>query len=451
MVACLSASSRSHGYSMKASPSHLLLVFALFVTMIVAMVPNYLPERAWQVFPDEDGWFGLFADEEMGGPSHSEWIDGKVGYWRCRVEEQGTFTYCGFNILTSENNRDGVDVSVYDAVRLKIRPLTEPQHLRLFMRHYDERYANPDDGNSPQFLQFSIRPQDLQDELVIEPSEFTVADWWIAQRAISRELAKPAFGNIIAIGLDYRGTLPPGDHEVVVEKLEFVGAWVSTENWYLGIIITWLLGALVVVTERMYRFRRTTRRARSRLQALASQHQDLRQEKNRYERLSSRDPLTGVYNRYGFEREAQKLLVQNERLEAALILMDIDHFKLINDTRGHNTGDDIIVGFTKLVAQHTRSEDILCRWGGEEFLLLCPGTHLDNAFALAEKIRKMVSETNFCPADPLQVTASFGVSQIGPDEEFLHALARADQALYQAKKQGRNCTVKADRLPNSPV
>ena len=87
---------------------------------------------------------------------------------------------------------------------------------------------------------------------MIEPSEFTVADWWIAQRAISRELAKPAFGNIIAIGLDYRGTLPPGDHEVVIEKLEFVGAWVSTENWYLGIIITWLLGALVVVTERMY-------------------------------------------------------------------------------------------------------------------------------------------------------------------------------------------------------
>lgn len=105
MVACLSASSRSHGYSMKASPSHLLLVFALFVTMIVAMVPNYLPERVWQVFPDEDGWFGLFADEEMGGPSHSEWIDGKVGYWRCRVEEQGTFTYCGFNIAGSTYSR----------------------------------------------------------------------------------------------------------------------------------------------------------------------------------------------------------------------------------------------------------------------------------------------------------------------------------------------------------
>src|SRR5690625_1001641 len=108
MVACLSASSRSHGYSMKASPSHLLLVFALFVTMIVAMVPNYLPERVGQVFPDEDGLFGLFSDAEWGGPSNSEVIDGKVGYWRYRVEEQGTFTDGGFNILTSENIRDGV-------------------------------------------------------------------------------------------------------------------------------------------------------------------------------------------------------------------------------------------------------------------------------------------------------------------------------------------------------
>src|SRR5690625_2300791 len=137
MVAGLSASSRSHGYSMKASPSHLLLVFALFVPMLVAMVPHYLLDRVWQVFPDVDGGSGFVADVVFGGTSHSEWIDGKVGYWRCRVEEQGTFTYCGFNILTSENNRDGVDVRVYDAVRLKIRPLTEPQHLRLFMRHYD--------------------------------------------------------------------------------------------------------------------------------------------------------------------------------------------------------------------------------------------------------------------------------------------------------------------------
>src|SRR5690625_7195691 len=101
----------------------------------------------------------------MGGPSHSEWIDGKVGYWRCRVEEQGTFTYCGFNILTSENNRDGVDVRVYDAVRLKIRPLTETQHLRFFLRHYDVRFDNPAYGHNPIFVYFSICHQNYLDKL----------------------------------------------------------------------------------------------------------------------------------------------------------------------------------------------------------------------------------------------------------------------------------------------
>lgn len=434
---------------MKVTPARLALGAALFLTLVASLAPKYWPQRVWQVFPGERARLALYGDEQVGGPSHSEWIDDQPGHWRCRVQPLGSFIYCGVNVLTSENNQDGVDVRVYDKVRLKVRPLSEPRELRLFMRHYDERYANPEDANSPQFLQFSIRTQDLQQELVIHLSEFTVADWWLDQRDVARELTRPGFSNIVAIGLDYRESLPPGEHDLILEKIEFVGTWIEATHWYLGIILTWLAGVLALVTGRLLRLRRITWRARHRLRALSSQHEDLKQEKNRYEHLSSHDALTGTYNRYGFEKEASKRLVENRHAEAALILMDIDHFKQINDTRGHNTGDDIIVRFARLVAEHTRAQDILCRWGGEEFLLLCPNTFLDNAFALAEKIRQIVNTTQLSPTAPLQVTASFGVSQIGPGEEFLHALERADQALYQAKKLGRNCTVRAE-LPPPP-
>src|SRR5690554_5117052 len=209
---------------MKVTPARLALGAALFLTLVASLAPKYWPQRVWQVFPGERARLALYGDEQVGGPSHSEWIDDQPGHWRCRVQPLGSFIYCGVNVLTSENNQDGVDVRVYDKVRLKVRPLSEPRELRLFMRHYDERYANPEDANSTQFLQFSIRTQDLHQELSVYLSEFTVADWWLDQRDVARELTRPAFSNIIAIGLVYRESLPPGAHARILETIEFVGS-----------------------------------------------------------------------------------------------------------------------------------------------------------------------------------------------------------------------------------
>ncbi|MDQ2077062.1 GGDEF domain-containing protein [Marinimicrobium sp. ABcell2] len=429
---------------MKANSANLALMGAVLLTMVALLVPEYLPKRTWQLVPDEYAWLSIYGDELEGGPSHSEWIDDQPLHWRCRIEEQGTYVYCGFNVLTSENNRDGVDLSAYDEIRLKVRQLTEPRNLRLYMRNFDERYSTLEDANSPQYLNFNIRAQDLGQELVIHLNELTVADWWLAERNIPRDLARPTFSNIVAIGLDYGDYLPPGTYDLVIEKIEVAGDWVSTEHWYLGIIIVWLMGIFGVVTLRLVQLSQATRRDRRRLHALASQHRELKQEANRYKQMSAHDALTGAYNRYGFEKAVSELLADETRSEASLILLDIDHFKRINDTRGHNAGDEIITRFAKLITEHTRDQDLLCRWGGEEFLLLCPNTTVDKAFDLAEKIRKMIFNTQFSPEAPLLVTASFGVSEIGRGEEFLAALGRADRALYRAKDLGRNCTLMAE-------
>src|SRR5690606_3417694 len=133
-----------------------------------------------------------------------------------------------------------------------------------------------------------------------------------------------------------------------------------------------------------------------------------------------------------------------QRPEASLVIIDIDHFKRINDTRGHNAGDQIIVLLAQLIVQHTREQDAVCRWGGEEFLLLCPNTSVDQAFSLAEKIRKIIFANEFDRGQPLMVSASFGVCQFMPGESFVAALGRADKALYRAKALGRNCTLMAE-------
>lgn len=428
---------------MKAKSSNLLLLTALLVTVIALIAHDYLPKKRWQVLPDEHAWYALYADGDEGGPSQSEWIDGEPLQWRCRIENRDKFVFCGVNFLISVNNRDGVDVSGFDEVHLKLNPLSKPRNLRFFMRHYDERYSNPDDGNSPKFINFNIRAKDLGQELKIGLNEFTVADWWLAQKDLPREWARPEFGNIIALGLDYREILPAGNHDIEIEKLEFVGDWVSAELWYLSILVLWLGGIFLFVILRFFNLRRAAQRDKQRLDALYSKHSELKQETEKYKDLSLHDQLTGLLNRYGFDQAVQKLYSDNEATSTSLVLMDIDHFKRINDQLGHNTGDQVISRFADIVYQHTRDRDALCRWGGEEFLLLCPYTSADKALALAEKIRQIVFETDFGTDQPLAVTASFGVCQITPKEDFIAAFARADRALYEAKHSGRNCVVLA--------
>jgi len=153
--------------------------------------------------------------------------------------------------------------------------------------------------------------------------------------------------------------------------------------------------------------------------------------------FASTDLLTGAYNRYRFtelfEIELQRVNRYGGGL--ALIMFDIDHFKAINDTYGHTAGDSVLKEIAALVRDTIRANDVLVRWGGEEFMILAPHTG-DEAAALAEKLCVAV-ETHLFPA-VRKVTASFGVSAYVPGDTLETLYARTDEGLYRAKNQGRN-------------
>ena len=130
-------------------------------------------------------------------------------------------------------------------------------------------------------------------------------------------------------------------------------------------------------------------------------------------------------------------------MNASVIFIDLDNFKRINDARGHVVGDRVLQTLCDILRNHTRSSDGLGRWGGEEFVLVCPGTNLSKAADLAEKLRHRVEETNFIPEEPIAVTASFGVAVAHGERTFEEAFRQADQAMYLAKHRGRNCVVAA--------
>lgn len=153
------------------------------------------------------------------------------------------------------------------------------------------------------------------------------------------------------------------------------------------------------------------------------------------------DPLTGAFNRRHMEATLADAMERNRRngAPASLLLVDIDHFKQINDSYGHDAGDRVLKGLVALVSQRSRKLDKLFRIGGEEFLLFLPDTKANDAMTRAEILRALVSEAPLLPGRP--VTISIGVSELTEDPTREAWIKRADEALYAAKQTGRNKVV----------
>jgi diguanylate cyclase (GGDEF)-like protein len=157
-----------------------------------------------------------------------------------------------------------------------------------------------------------------------------------------------------------------------------------------------------------------------------------------------RDGLTQVYNRRCFEERLRSefCFAQRHQTLLSLIILDLDHFKQINDAHGHPTGDAVLVGLVALVQRAIREEDLLARIGGEEFALLCRGIDANGALVLAERVREAVERATLVASPPIRVTVSAGVASV-PDPTITAAaefVAAADGALYRAKRAGRNRT-----------
>jgi diguanylate cyclase (GGDEF)-like protein len=150
------------------------------------------------------------------------------------------------------------------------------------------------------------------------------------------------------------------------------------------------------------------------------------------------DALTGVANRRSIEELLQRELdrASDRPAALALILVDTDHFKRINDNHGHSVGDEVLKRVATLLDDGVRTTDSVARWGGEEFLILLRRTDLKDASALAERLRESLSDHLFPQVG--KVTASFGVSSPGPGDDLHAVVDRADRALYEAKESGRN-------------
>ncbi len=418
-----------------------LLLAAICLTLIAILAKNVLPKRSLILVPTSSPDSNYFLLD----PEHpnARWIDRDSFHFHCKFNESESNMPCNLVYMLSVDSIKGTDLSGFDYFNLDIKYAGDAKNLRIAIRHSDPRFSTLSDSNSTKFNVIKVRTSDLTRPLQINVSELTVADWWLAEYDLPRDQTHPDISNAITFAVDFEGDLRGTEHDVQINKIEFTGNWVSTENWYLAILLAWLAFGASFAIIRLIKLQRTEAQQRTKISDLVLTNSKLRTETDKFRKLSTVDALTNAFNRHGIEQIIASLEI---RLNAtSIIMVDIDHFKRINDRRGHDIGDRVLQQISAAILKSTRSTDKLGRWGGEEFILICPNTSVGMAMALAEKLRIVIFDTVFEPENPIAVTASFGVAAVLPNEPFSNAFKRADEALYNAKSLGRNCVIVAEQ------
>lgn len=196
---------------------------------------------------------------------------------------------------------------------------------------------------------------------------------------------------------------------------------------------------------------------RQQMDVLSKQVSRLNVELKKVKTKAMTDGLTKAYNREAFDSYIRNLVDRNTIKQSpfSLLMLDIDDFKKINDTYGHQIGDRVLVALVKKCTEFIRDEDFLARYGGEEFVIVLPGASLRNALKKAQRLRKAIAETHYTTdkekgGKRLSITVSIGASSFCKNDSVSTVIDRSDQALYQAKRTGKNRVVGGEDIESEP-
>ncbi|MBW8882931.1 MAG: GGDEF domain-containing protein [Asticcacaulis sp.] len=265
-------------------------------------------------------------------------------------------------------------------------------------------------------------------------ANFGVAEWWVTENKIRPALSTTQFNDVTQFEFQTGSLAPPGTYSFQVHSITLHGRFISRATWYALILAAWVGLVTLYLIVRIFKLRQDLER-RGQSQAAALRVAEYAEESAR------RDYLTRLLNRHGVIDLYHRMAMDRRREGTfAAILIDVDHFKQVNDCFGHAIGDQVLAGIANILSANMRSSDIVGRWGGEEFLLICNVGDHNAAFAIATKLREAIEANEFPMAG--RVTASFGVyCGSGRMDALDQVTSCADAALYVAKEQGRNRVV----------
>jgi len=410
------------------------LLLLLLVTFLAVRFQDVLLGHVIVIEPKDTAIYTprAYADAPTGGNSIMIADPRTPLEWRCVLRSRYAFHYCGYELLIDARTPDkGLDLSRFDTVTLDLDYAGPWDSFRVYLKNFDKRYSKPGDVNTLKYNKIEVAIQPGRNVVKLNFADFGVAEWWVTQYKIRPGLSTTEFGNITELEIQTGTRAPVGNYYFHVHRIALHGRLISRAAWYGGLLATWAALLGFYLAYRIFRLRKDLEQRRL-SQAAALRLAQYAEESAR------RDYLTKLLNRSGII-EMYHPMAMNRRTDAsfAVMMLDVDHFKLVNDRFGHMAGDEVLAGVAEVLRENTRSDDIVGRWGGEEFLLICMIADQEAAMHIADKVRAGIEEHDFGRVG--QVTASLGVYCCsGPMDALEQLVSYADAALYAAKEQGRN-------------
>jgi diguanylate cyclase (GGDEF)-like protein len=415
-----------------ASPFEITVFVLALLTGCAVLGQEWLVNRSLTIGPGSRYPVEVSGDKLVGGSSQARWLDRGARCWECEIKPGFAYPFCSFQVSTG-----GIDLSPYTHLSAHIRYQGEAKTIRIFLRNWNPAYSRLGDPNTLKFNQIEIQTSELAGPATIPLADFQVASWWLLEHKVPLQHSKPEFGSVAVIEIQTGTGSPQGLHRFEISGLEFRGKWISTERFYLGLLVLWLTVIFGGLLRRLWGLRAEVERRRAREGELVELNRLLDVETRALALEARTDPLTGASNRAGIRdmlSEAADNWQQHNR-PLSIILIDLDNFREVNDSRGHTAGDEVLIAVVRLLRGRIRSSDTLVRWGGDEFVVICRDTALQDAATLARSLRDTLGKTLLL--DRVPITASFGVASLAEDS-ISNMFHRADKALYEAKNAGRN-------------
>lgn len=412
-----------------------MVVFGLLLTAVIFVAHYFLPEKRLQLHPQPSSIPHIygFIDDRTG--ISARWANQAANEWICDYHANHEFG-CGWEVFWDPKFTAGIDFSAYESVEISLHYEGPATRVRLYMRNYNPAYASSNDSPSTKFLSMTIPVSETKAPVRVNLTEFSVAVWWLQEYNIRRRWALPEFDNITKIGIDF---IEPGLHKTRVEQIVLIGKWVRTETLLLCILGFWMTAFLIDGLVRFYLLIKKSQQERQLIRELEEKQRSLEEDRKTLRELADTDPLTGVYNRTGVEAHLRTWFGTDGAIApVGVMILDLDHFKRINDTYGHDMGDRALKAFATLMADNLRADDTFARWGGEEFVLICQNKTPAALLQLANKLRDVANEQTLGDDLEMTISVSIGITMALTGDHFDEALARADKALYRAKQGGRN-------------
>lgn len=415
------------------------LLLLVILTLGLLTWHHFGMDRVFVLDPLKGHEFTVSDDRGLGGKSIATLsAAGDLRVMECTLEKTYAWPFCDLAIRLAEMP-DGVDLTNYESISFDVGYSgPSPRVVRFYLKNFEDNISSPSDWQSLKVneIEFELPPSG---QITIPLKLFRVASWWVSERKVPLMNTDMRIDKVPFAELSTGSLAAAGQYRFEIRAIKFNGKWISQANLLMLLVGAWLLFGVSRLLAELLEFRLHLRATRYRLRQLQSINQALKLETQELAGQVRTDQLTGALNREGL-REYLMTLWQDDipvKSGVCAIFADLDHFKIINDTYGHLAGDEVLRQFARLVQCEIRAGDRLARWGGEEFLIICPQTQADQARGLAEKLRQTIA--NGAWPQKMQVTCSFGVAAYIPGEDFGAMIKRADDALYKAKANGRNC------------